>query len=103
MRYDDPAEFEVIAVATSESQGPELCVQLHAATLIDGGRFLFRAEPRLWETDLRFQLLRSGCVDPVDLDAATAQLSSGETARFKMTCTPQDVIDMGFSGINRVH
>jgi hypothetical protein len=103
MRYDDPAEFEVIAVATSESQGPELRVQLHAATLIDGGRFLFRAEPRLWETDLRFQLLRSGCVDPVDLEAATAQLSSGETARFKMTCTPQDVIDMGFSGINRVH
>jgi hypothetical protein len=71
MRYDVPAEFEVIVVATSESKGPDLRVQLHAATLIDGGRFLFRTEPTLWETDIRFQLERSGGVDPGDLAVAT--------------------------------
>jgi hypothetical protein len=103
MRYDVPTEFEVIAVATSESKGSHLRVQLHAATLIDGGRFLFRTEPALWETDLRFQLEHSGGVDLVDLDAATLQLSNAETARFKVTCSPQDLIEMGFSEISRVY
>jgi hypothetical protein len=72
------------------------------ATLIDGGRFLFRTDPAHWENDLRFHLERNAGADPGDLDAATLQLSSGETARFKVTCTPQNLIDMGFCGINRV-
>jgi hypothetical protein len=103
LRYDVPTEFEVIAVATSEGEGPDLRVQLHAATVADGGRFLFRSEPAPWETDLRFHLERNAGANPVDLDAATLQLSSAETARFKVTCTPQNLIDMGFNGVNRVY
>jgi hypothetical protein len=103
MRYDVLTEFEVIAVATSESKGSDQRVQLHAATLIDGGRFLFRSEPALWETDLRLQLERAGVVDLDDLDAVTFCLSRGETARFKVTCTPQNLVDLGFSGVNRVY
>jgi hypothetical protein len=102
MRYDVPTEFEVIAVATSGGTGSDLRVQLHAATLIDGGRFLFRTDPGRWENNLRFHLERNAGADSGDLDAATLQLSSGETARFKVTCTPQDLIDMGFCGINRI-
>jgi hypothetical protein len=103
MKYNVPTEFEVIAVATSASKGPDMRVQLHAATLIDGGRFLFRVEPAFWETDLRLQLEWSGGVDPDDLDAATLQLTRGQSARFKVMCTPQNLLDMGFSGVNMVY
>jgi hypothetical protein len=50
MRYDVPTEFEIIAVSTSQSKGPHLRVQLNAATMIDGGRFLFQTEPALGNT-----------------------------------------------------
>jgi hypothetical protein len=91
--------FEIIA--TPVSNDGDLRVSMTAVLADVPDSPMYYAGAGLWEDNYLYHLQHTAGLEPELAAKATERLNSGTFVRFRVTCFPEELQNVGFAGVQR--